>query len=293
MSLAPKPGPPLVASFVADLPANLDPGEVTTLHVDHLGAPYLVAERTEADTLPTWRLTEAGEWEFRAIPSNGMRRARAAPLPGGVWLLVDAWPDAGPNARVLDRSGTVTREFRVGDCFNDIQVTRDGSLWVSYCDEGVYGDDLGQAGLLRFDLTGNITFRFADLPDLPFIDDCYALNVVSDRETWVCYYSDFPVVQIVDGKLGRVWKNMAPGGPSTFAVGKQSALFGPGYKPDDQLTLIDLDRRKRSKHPVATPDGRVKTLKQGRYRARGSSFFFCDDVLNRLLVVDLSALTFG
>jgi hypothetical protein len=294
MPSMPAPGPPLVASFVADLPTTIDAGDVVRVHIDHLGAPYLVANRSEAEALSTWRLTPAGDWSFRAIPSEGLRHPRTTPLPDEGWLVVGGTSRGGPNARLLDASGTVTTEFRVGDAIEEIQATERGSVWVSYFDEGVFGDDLGQAGLLCFDLAENVTFSFDSLSDsVPPIDDCYALNVVSDREQWTCYYSEFPVVQIVDGELLGVWPEVAPPGVGAFAISSPLLLFDPGYEEDDKLTLLDLSAAQLSRHPVATPEGNHTSLKRGRYCARGSKFFFCDDVLNRILVVDLEALTFG
>ena len=150
------------------------------------------------------------------------------PLGDVEWLLVRgrADNDGDRNAHVYDASGGHSRSFHAGDGVQDVQATRGGEVWVSYFDEGVFGSTvLGQSGLVRLDGSGNCSFEFNRLAGggLPDIADCYALNVASDQEVWLCYYTDFPLVRLVDGKVDDLWLR--------FPVQARRALQSTGKSP--------------------------------------------------------------
>jgi hypothetical protein len=119
---------------------------------------------------------------------------------GDGWLL---------DGDICDKTGRLQRRVDLGGGGNDVQTTSNGQIWVSYIDEAVYGHGMGQNGVVCFDSQGQAIFKyleFAEQNQLPFIDDCYAMNVVNDEEAWFCYYSDFPLVSINNFKLNRWWK---------------------------------------------------------------------------------------
>ena len=96
-----------------------------------------------------------------------------------------------------------------------MQVSEDRRIWISYFDEGVFGNTrLGQSGLVCLDDRGGCDFDFATLvsDEVPSIDDCYAMNVCSNREVRLCYYTDFPLVWLLDGKPEGVWSVGGPRG---------------------------------------------------------------------------------
>jgi len=86
---------------------------------------------------------------------------------------------------VYDEDGLLVREFLLGDGIQDVQATEDGKIWVSYFDEGVYGNfgwgnpggpsPIGASGLIRFDRAGAIEWEFDPPANVEPIDDCYAL----------------------------------------------------------------------------------------------------------------------
>ena len=122
------------------------------------------------------------------------------------WLVGES---RGGHADICDKAGRPQRTLDLGDAIKDIQTTADGRIWVSYFDEGVFGGGLGQHGLVCFEGNAQPIFRyseFAEQNQLPFIDDCYALNVVNEDEVWLSYYSDFPLVSIKNFRLEQVWK---------------------------------------------------------------------------------------
>jgi hypothetical protein len=121
-------------------------------------------------------------------------------LPDGEVLVVGTrcWRNrdgrAERNACVFDGAGTLRRDFTLGDGINHVQTTSDGSIWVGYFDEGVFGnfgwnDPIGSSGIVVFDTVGRPTWRFEPRGGISVISDCYALNV-DDREAWTCYYTN-------------------------------------------------------------------------------------------------------
>ena len=72
-------------------------------------------------------------------------------------------------------TGTILGSFNGGDGIEDIEVSKEG-IWISYFDEGVFGNGISTEGLVLFDFTGNVIFRYhSDLMDRPLIADCYAI----------------------------------------------------------------------------------------------------------------------
>lgn len=162
------------------------------------------------------------------------------PLPNGRVLVAGArcrWSSTGvaPNAFVLDQTGQVVASAVFGDGIEHLATTPSGQSWVGYFDEGVFGnlgwggpgpEPIGVTGLVRFDENLDLAWEFPD--DTPFdtIDDCYALNVAGE-DAWACYYSDFPVVRVADGKVAG-WTTEAEGPKALVVDGYRCALVG-GY----------------------------------------------------------------
>ncbi|MBM2614679.1 hypothetical protein JIG36_03805 [Actinoplanes sp. LDG1-06] len=212
------------------------------------------------------------------IASMPLAHVTAQPLPGGRFLVVAArcrLRPEGPdrNAIVYDPDGTPVAEFTFGDGIEEVLTTPTGQAWAGYFDEGVYGnygwdDPLGSCGLIRWNTAdGEQAWRFRG-GDAPYIDDCYALNV-TDETAWACYYSDFPLVRIHDGKL-TVWRNkLARGARALIVDDSRVALFG-GYSPDhDAVAVGKLGNgklRAAGRYRLTLPDG---TPLPDRYRFTG------------------------
>ncbi len=155
----------------------------------------------KAHHLVYWSGLSACRLTFEA--STGIFTHFVQPFEGG-WLLCEA---RGGRACVYDSQGSLQRILDLGDAIKDVQTTSLGKIWASYFDEGVYGDGVGKwHGLICFDAFGSPIFtygEFAERNNLPFIDDCYAMNVVSDDEIWVSYYQAFPLVRIKGFELAQ------------------------------------------------------------------------------------------
>ena len=203
-------------------------------------------------------------WETIDLSDTVENFHEIQPLGEGEWLLVRGRADdeGDLNGHLYDGSGRHVRSFHAGDGIQNLQTTKDGRIWVSYFDEGVFGSTkFAQSGLVCLDNRGQCIFDYATLvgDDVPSIADCYGLNVCSNREVWLCYYTDFPLVRLLDGKPEGVWIKQPVSGSPGFAVSGGLILFAGGYDRKDELFLVQLgDMRSKSIIPV---DGRGKPIK--------------------------------
>jgi len=189
---------------------------------------------------------QAGEeWVHLDLQPTAENYHAVQPLPRDRWVLVRgrAGGEDDRNAHVYEADGTPAHSFHAGDGIADVQATERGSIWVSYFDEGVFGDTpLGRSGLACFDRDGQPAFHLGNLPDpvLTSMADCYALNVCSDRETWLYFYTDFPLVRLLDRKVAAHWM-MPVAGSHALAVDRGQVLLGGSYKRKESLFLVRLD----------------------------------------------------
>jgi hypothetical protein len=151
--------------------------------------------------------------------------------------------DIDENARVYTRDGRLKRSFVLGDGIQHVLVADDQTIWVSYFDEGIFGNygwdtPLGESGLVQWSAEGKRLYEFTPPDGLDFMADCYALNIDSSGSTWCCYYTDFPVVRIHAGEV-RSWEPVVEGS-SCFAADYPYVLFFLGYDNRQELVLAQL-----------------------------------------------------
>lgn len=205
----------------------------------------------------------SGEWSSLALTPTNENFHFVQPLGEWGWLLVRGRADGNSdkNAHVYGMGGTCLRSFHAGDGIEEIQATEEGRIWVSYFDEGVFGETaLGQTGLACLDSSGRVSFRFSELASagaVPDIADCYALNVCSNRETWLYYYTDFPLVRLVDGQVAGLWTGIGVKGLHAFAVSGEHALLAGGYSKRNRLFLVDLATSKVKERIPVDEKGRA------------------------------------
>lgn len=185
------------------------------------------------------------------------------------WLLSESRGLSG----IYEGSGRFRHTVDLGDASNDVQATPGGRIWVSYFDEGVYGNDLGsQQGLLCFNSEGQQLFKYFDFAEqnsLPFIDDCYAINVVNEDEVWLSYYSAFPLVCIKNFQLHRVWRDF--GCMRAFAFTGDGLIFAKCYE-DAQLLKRSLGDQTHAELLEAI-DERGQAIRSFQVAARGSRMY--------------------
>lgn len=213
--------------------------------------------------IPNWfrihHLVSDDVWETIELPETVENFHAIQPLGQSEWLLVRGRTDndGDRNAHIYDASGRYLRSFHAGDGIEDVQVSEDRRIWISYFDEGVFGNTrLGQSGLVCLDDHGGCDFDYATLvgDEVPSIADCYALNVCSNREVWLCYYTDFPLVRLLDGKPDCVWTNQPVHGSPALAVLGGTVLFAGGYKRKSELFLVHLEEMRPQPH-IPVQDG--------------------------------------
>jgi hypothetical protein len=181
------------------------------------------------------------------------------------WLLVEG---RGGGAHIYDQSGSHLKSLNLGDAINDVQTTVDGQIWVSYFDEGVFGNGIGANGLVCFNSDGTPVFRFAEFAEkhnLSHIDDCYALNISSEN-AWLSYYSDFPLVQLKHFRLVNSWSEL--GSFSAFAIRGNTILSVPSYG-GKKIVEINLDTlSKQEFDPIDDSNSRIANFKGRLYKER-------------------------
>lgn len=204
-----------------------------------------------------------GEWHSITLPPTKENFHGVQPLSKEGWLLVRARSkgETDRNAHVFSLDGMPIRSFHAGDGIKDVQTTEAGDIWVSYFDEGVFGDTpLGGSGLACLNRSGKVQFNFNEVAwagKMPDIADCYAFTVCSEREVWACYYTDFPLVRLVDRQVARIWPKVGVAGSHAFAVSGQRVLFAGTYKKRQSLFLADLEKARVKEQVPVAGNGRV------------------------------------
>jgi hypothetical protein len=185
------------------------------------------------------------------------------PHPDGILLANSRchWRPEGPekNALVVNWDGEVVDRFTLGDGISNLQVSPNGTIWVGYFDEGIYGnygwggpgpEPVGSHGVVAFDPSGKILHRYDQrAAGTNWIDDVYAMNVAGDEDAWIYFYSSFPIVNM-RGKECRVWK-YGDGGAKTLVV------------RGDQVMLIgDYERRSLARTVQLLADGSTNLVEE-------------------------------
>lgn len=219
--------------------------------------------------------SKANFWSIQPLPEERYLAAESRTPVGG--------ENTYHNAYLYESNGELLGSFPMGDAISTVQSSRGGEIWVSYFDEGVFGDGIGRSGLNAFNIAGDLRFDFTEIAKtstLGYMADCYALNAASNEETWVCYYTEFPVVCLKERKLDRHWpaiKEMV--GSGAFAVLKDCMLFTGGYDFRGHLFWHDLERDKTIKVIALQPNGDPLewSEKTSRVVGRGAKLYIEQD----------------
>src|SRR5262249_13826161 len=137
------------------------------------------------------------------LPELDLTFPRIDLFPDGRILVVgprSAWRgpnDFDLNGAIVNPAASKVSRILLGDGIEDVYVDALGRIWVSYFDEGVFGNfgwggnrgpnPIGAAGLVCFSETGEKIWEYGGNDG---IADCYALNVC-DTEATIFFYSDF------------------------------------------------------------------------------------------------------
>ena len=258
-------------SPVAPLAPVIGDGELVAFNVGPDGVAYLVVALKPLDyrtERPGWasfaKTVPEQPQKYRVVGLSGSQTVLdvviegerfnihdVQPLPGELLLVCARSYCKGPddfekNGRVYTRDGRFAREILLGDGIQSVQATSTGVIWTSYFDEGVFGNygwqsPVGASGLVAWDSAGNKLYEFRPNAGLEAICDCYALNIESDEDVWLYYYTEFPLVRLHHREIASVWQ-MPLGGSGAFAVSAGHALFRGGYKDRDTYQLFALGK---------------------------------------------------
>jgi hypothetical protein len=187
--------------------------------------------------------------------------------------------DIEKNGRIYHQSGELSREILLGDGIQVMQTTADGMIWTGFMDEGIFGNfgwdqPMGASGLVAWSAAGDKIYDFQPTDDLDSICDCYALNVASDSDVWLYYYTEFPLVHLHEQKIQSVWE-MPIAGSDGFAVSGDRALFRGDYDDPDTYHLFALNDNDEvellQQFQLADETGQKMTAE--RVVSRGSSLY--------------------
>jgi hypothetical protein len=243
----------LAASPLIDLaPWLTGPLDQIAFGVGHDGALYAASRVSPEAT--EWTIVRWSE-ETGAdtlVVRDAINVSYVQPYQGGVLLVAArcAWHPSGAeqNALVIDRTGRELRRLTLGDGIADVRASADGTIWVSYYDEGIFGnlgwggpsgpEPLGAAGLVAFDGTG-ARVRALDASALG-VDgpaDVYAMTLAGD-DVWIYYYDDFPIVRVGPTHT-QVWAYGARGARAMAVRGHRVLLVGD-YDHPGRARVVEL-----------------------------------------------------
>jgi len=265
------PADVLEAERVEDLAEAVEPLAIVAIGFAEHGRPALLATAKDSSSIPFGRTGGPSEPSFPRVTTERPWPATAnlmgdavdlgdlsvafpfvQPLPNGELLIVGGRCRPGDeNASVVAANGARRLSFCAGDGIESVQTTRSGDIWVSYFDEGVFGNfgwgggrgpaPIGSPGLVRFATDGSISYRFSPPSGHDSIADCYALNVGEDH-VWAYYYTDFDLVRIDHAGSTRAWSTDIAGARAVAIHGDRVLFFG-GYGDDRNAAQLGrLDR---------------------------------------------------
>lgn len=204
------------------------------------------------------------------LSAVGPRHPMIDALPDGGFLLADVRSRAGDDqVQGFDALGRPSWTFRVGDGIEHFLTDESGRLWVGHFDQGVLGDRLSEPGVRRWSSTGKPLWEYDAAPaDQPVLD-CYALNV-DHRATWAYPYTDFPLLEIRDGRATRVRTTPVRYAHGVLVHGERVAFFGGSHDAHDRLvtgrltaTTVEPLETTRLARPDGTRPGHRRVVCRG------------------------------
>jgi outer membrane protein assembly factor BamB len=157
------------------------------------------------------------------------------------------------NGIVCDLTNGSTRRLLLGDGIADVAIDGAGRIWVSYFDEGIFGNfgwshpgpsGRGAGGLVCFKDDGTVLWQFNRQDSDHFIDDCYALNASRD-EIWIYFYSAFKVCRVAMDFTQTFYAPEGIEGATALAVSEAAILFSSNYRESpDTFRLLRRDGTK-------------------------------------------------
>lgn len=217
--------------------------EIEPLSPDSPERPLPIAA---GGTARLWRFDGAQLHDGPTMPLGAPSLALAG-FSDGRWLIAATNAREEPNGRLFAPDGTLLARLDLGDAIEYLGVDLADRVWVGWFDEGIFGN------MDRFpnsiDRTAVVAACFAadgaplavgPVPEAAgFLADVYSMTV-TEEGTWVCPYTEFPLIHLRPGQPARWWRNELSG-VSAIATDGRHALLAGGYGDDAaRLALVEL-----------------------------------------------------
>ncbi len=194
-------------------------------------------------------------------------------FPDGRILLAAGWcANDDLNGLIFNSETREKTKFHAGDGIETICIDDASRIFISYFDEGIFGDGPGMGGITCFNDEGGIIWQFnsTDRKDA-YISDCYAMNVTG-FDAYIYYYTDFELAKIGPKFETAIWKTDISG-CHCFAISDDALLFSSQYgEPENSFHLMKrLPRGLSNKTPVEVKLDIGTFDKQGQTIGRGAS----------------------
>lgn len=162
------------------------------------------------------------------------------------------------NVSIINNQGEIINRFVAGDGIQDIKIFED-NIWISYFDEGVYGNygwDIphGRNGLVCLDFNGNHVYQYEPVANHEHIDDCYSMTLDVEGNPWFYYYSEFCLCH--KGPEGLVYYNPNVSGSSNLLVSDTYIMMDRGYNKKSEYVLYDKSNLKQKSSFTFTSENR-------------------------------------
>ncbi len=119
--------------------------------------------------------------------------------------------DFDKNCRIFNDEGNLIHEFTIGNGVDDIQINSRNEIWVSYSDEGIFGNygwicPIGSSGLNCFNKNGDLIYEFSSQDEDSIVEDCTSLNVCSKDDVYFFGFAEKEyLAKLTNKKLMRQW----------------------------------------------------------------------------------------
>lgn len=239
-----------------------------------IGKGGVSSPKIQHDEPTSLHVTRWAQGQVRRVVCHDQRLIphHIQPLQDGVLLANSRcrWRKEGAehNALICDWSGEVHRTLTLGDGIAHVRTTPDDMIWVSFFDEGVFGNygwggpgpaPIGECGLIRFDAAGQPNLRYdAERAGTDTICDAYATTTDRAGNAWVSFYTEFPLVRVSPDGSYSSWP-LGQQGASALAIDGNRVLVAGGYDVRNRAVMLQLGEagecRRISKGTISTEDG--------------------------------------
>ena len=268
----------------------IEPAGKDAVH-EQYSAPGGIFPQSTMGTARRFRLvqTEAAQARVVELPKLDITFPHVDVFPSGKVLVAGArceWRgerDYDLNGMVFDPATGRLSRILLGDGIEALYVDDLDRIWVSYFDEGVFGNFgwglrgppcVGAAGLVCFSETGDKIWEYSADPP---IADCYALNVTG-AEAAIYFYTEFPVCRI-SSDFGLKYWNSGLSGCHHFAISDSAILMSKEYDDPPSTGYLGIPGEDSVKDirkvKFVLPSG--DEIPEGQLLGRGRHMYLFDD----------------